>query len=56
MSDNANHTNPFCNCSPCGCKPMCTCGLDVDNPVSVEGKWDDAAKVMTYVVKLKPKA
>lgn len=50
------HTNPFCKCKPCSCRPMCTCGLDVDKPVSVEGTWDDAKQVLTYVVKLKPRA
>ncbi|MCB1478464.1 MAG: hypothetical protein R3D43_02245 [Tepidamorphaceae bacterium] len=53
---NAAHSNPMCKCNPCTCKPICTCGLDADKPVSVEGSWDENAKVMTYVVKLKAKA
>lgn len=52
----ANETgdhNPFCTCDPCGCAPICTCGLDKANPVSVEGSWNAEEQVMTYVVKLK---
>ena len=49
------NSNPFCKCEECTCKPICTCGLDDQSPVSVEGAWDDQEQVMTYVVKLKPK-
>ena len=52
----AAHANPLCTCETCTCKPICICGLDVDNPVSVEGAWDDGRKEMTYVVKLRAKA
>jgi hypothetical protein len=47
------HSNPLCKCDPCTCKPMCTCGLDVDNPVSIAGIWDADSETMTYTVKLK---
>jgi hypothetical protein len=53
---NNERSNPFCKCNTCTCKPICTCGLDVDTPVSLEGSWDEKGQVMTYVVKLKPKS
>lgn len=49
------HSNPFCKCDPCTCKTMCTCGLDVDDPVSIAGVWDAESETMTYTVTLKPK-
>jgi hypothetical protein len=57
MSNMKTHPegNPFCKCNPCTCSLVCTCGLDKDNPVALEGTWDEEAQVMTYVVKLKPK-
>ena len=53
---NGAHSNPLCKCDPCTCKPVCTCGLDVDNPVELHGEWNENDRTMTYTVKLKAKA
>ncbi len=35
---------------------MCTCRLDVENPVAVEADWDEKHQLMKYTITLKPNA